>query len=366
MVKLDPWGSAQIESYERLMKEFGILPFSEVLKKVVDPHPYMRRGIIYGHRDFERVLEAMKKGKDYAMMTGFMPSGNPHLGHKMVMNQIVWYQKRKAILYVCVADIEAYTVRRIDRKKCVDFGLEYLSYLAASGLELNDNTVLYFQSAKNVAGYHAFSKLAARKVTFNELEAIYGTLTPGKIVSSLTQVADILLPQLEHGPMPTVVPVGSDQDPHIRLTRDIASRFKAEHRFILPSSTYHKFQTGLDGGKMSSSKPSSYIALDEREEEIRKKVMNAFTGGRVTLEEQKRLGGNPDICTVFELFAYHLEMDDKALGEIYRSCKEGRRLCGPCKRECVEKLVEMLHNLNEKKEEAMERVKEFVVLPDGT
>ncbi len=363
MVKLDPWGSAQVKSYKKLMKEFGIQPFSEILNKLDDPHPYMKRGIIYGHRDFGRVAEAMKKHEKFAMMTGFMPSGKAHLGHRMLMDQIVWYQKKRALVYVCIADVEAYTVRRISRKDCLKFGMDYLAYLAAMGLDAT-KAVLYFQSGKD-GKYHAFSKLAARKVTFNELEAIYGSLTPGKIVSALTQVADILLPQLEHGAMPTVVPVGSDQDPHMRLTRDIAARTKAEYGFILPSSTYHKFQTGLDGGKMSSSKPSSFIALDEDEKSIKKKVMNAVTGGRITLEEQKKLGGNPDVCTVFELFAYHVEKNDKELNRIYDECKAGKRLCGPCKKECAEKLAAMLKDLNEKKEVEKERIKEFVVLPDG-
>ncbi len=361
MTKLDPWGSVQIKSYEKLMKEFGIQPFKDVLSKIDNPHPYMKRGIIYGHREFGRIAEAIKKGKRYAMMTGFMPSGKAHLGHRMLMDQIVWYQNKGALTYVCIADIEAYTVRRISRKDCLKFGMDYLAYLAAMGLDAT-KAVLYFQSGKD-GKYHAFSKLAARKVTFNELEAIYGELSPGKIVSALTQVADILLPQLEHGTMPTVVPVGSDQDPHMRLTRDIAARFKAEYGFALPSSTYHKFQTGLDGGKMSSSKPSSYIALNEDESSIKKKVMNAFTGGRATLEEQKKLGGKPEICTIFELFAYHVEMDDKALREIYEACKAGKRMCGPCKKECAEKLVVMLKELNEKKEVAREKIKELVEVP---
>ena len=48
------------------------------------------------------------------------------------------------------------------------------------------------------------------------------------------QVADILLPQIEEfgGPKKVVVPVGVDQDPHIRLTRDIAHRLNEELGFI--------------------------------------------------------------------------------------------------------------------------------------
>lgn len=45
-------------------------------------------------------------------------------------------------------------------------------------------------------------------------------------MSVLTQVADILHPQVESEPAPTVVPVGLDQDPHIRLTRGVAHKLR--------------------------------------------------------------------------------------------------------------------------------------------
>ena len=358
MAKIDPWGSSLIESYEKLMKEFGIKPLEEILPKIRDPHPYMRRGIIYGHRDFDRVVDAMNKKERYAMMTGFMPSGKPHLGHKMVMDQIIWYQKNNALVYVCIADIEAYTVRRLDRETTKEYGMEYLLNLIALGLK-RKNTTVYFQSEKD-GGYHSLSKFAARKTTFNEMEAIYGELSPGKIVSALTQVADILLPQLEHGPMPTVVPVGSDQDPHIRLTRDIAARLKNEYGFVLPSSTYHKFQRGLDGGKMSSSRPASYIALDDDPEVVSRKVMNALTGGRETVEEQRKKGGIPEACSVFELFTFHAEENDKKLRRIYDECKAGERLCGPCKKECAERIVALIEKLREGREKAKNVVDKYI------
>ena len=109
----------------------------------------------------------------------------------------------------------------------------------------------------------------------------------------IIQVADILLPQLEEfgGPKNVIVPVGVDQDPHIRLTRDIASRLHEELGLLPPSSTYHRFLTGLSGDKMSSSKPSTAIYLNDTPKEASKKVKTAKTGGRESLKEQQELGG---------------------------------------------------------------------------
>ena len=82
------------------------------------------------------------------------------------------------------------------------------------------------------------SKFIAKKITFNEIKNIYGDTSPGKLVSALTQAADILHPQLKEfgGPRPVIVPVGADQLPHINFTRDIASRMESEFNFILPSA----------------------------------------------------------------------------------------------------------------------------------
>ena len=45
-----------------------------------------------------------------------------------------------------------------------------------------------------------------------------------EINSPLVQASDILSPQVYGEPAPTIVPVGADQDPHLRLTRDISER----------------------------------------------------------------------------------------------------------------------------------------------
>ena len=126
-----------------------------------------------------------------------------------------------------------------------------------------------------------------------------------------------------------------------------------------PASTYHKFMTGLQGGKMSSSVPESYIALTDPPEDGEKKVLRAKTGGRVTLEEQKKIGGEPDVCTVYELLLYHLIEDDNELLEVYKDCVGGTRMCGRCKKDAAERMREFLKEHQEKRELAKEGLGEF-------
>lgn len=386
--RIDPWtlggfGNSS-EDYQALIDEFGMEPM-EPYRTKYDSFRYIRRGIIFGHRDFKSISEAVEKKKPYAMMTGLMPSGKFHLGHKMVADEIIWFQRQNAEVFVCAADIESYLMRDIPFKEAKKIAVtEYLeNYLA---LGLNPKNVTFWFQSNYRSEYYRLRDMASKRVTFNELRAIYGELSPGKIISVLMQAADILHPQLPElgGPKPVVVPVGADQDPHIRLTRDIASRLNAvrigPHGTIIngtgkvseiepeaerdlpcipPSATYHKFMRGLSGGKMSSSDPKSYIALTDDPQTARKKIMSAQTGGRTTVEEQKKLGGVPEKCMIYELYLYHLIDDDLKLSEIYHECKNGSLLCGEDKKRCAELMVRFLEEHQKKKAKMREKAEKL-------
>jgi tryptophanyl-tRNA synthetase len=341
MKNIDPWSVADIKDYGKLLSEFGMDSFDRYQTRF-DTFRYIRRGIIFGHRDFGKIVNAIDKGKPWAMMTGLMPSGIFHLGHKMVADEIIWFQKMGGEIYVCAADMESYLMRDVSFEEARRIALEeYLTNYLALGLK-KKNLHFWFQS-DYIKKYYKLRDMLSKKVTFNELKAIYGTLSTGKIISVLDQAADILHPQLPEfgGPKPVVVPVGADQDPHLRLTRDLANRFHAEFKFIPPAATYHKFMSGLQGGKMSSSDAKSYIGLCESPDSARKKIMSAKTGGRATVEEQKKKGGEPEKCMIYELYLDHLIDDDLELSKIYHECREGKLMCGEDKARCA-KLVEKL------------------------
>ncbi len=360
---LDPWGHAMVRDYERLFKTFGIKPFKPLLSRIRNPMHLMRRGVVFGHRDYESVLDALENGDRPAIVTGFMPSGRFHFGHKMIADQLIYYQRLGFELFVPLADAEAYAVRKIPRSMVVDYALnQYVANLIALGLEKR-HLHIYFQTNYEVP-YYRLLQMSSRRVTGNEMEAIYGSLEPGKIVAALTQVADILHPQLEYfgGYRHVLVPVGVDQDPHIRLTRDIADRM-SEIKLTRPASTYHRFMTGLDGGKMSSSRPDYAIFLDDPVEDAVRKLRRALTGGRPTVEEQRKLGGEPEKCTVYEFYLYHLVLDDAKLLELYRRCREGEMLCGECKRIASEMLASWLREHHRRLEKARDRVLEYVEPP---
>ncbi|MTK64389.1 MAG: tryptophan--tRNA ligase [Methanobacterium sp.] len=332
---IDPWSSAVLD-YENLIEQFGIKPFADLLPEVDDPPVLMKRGIIFGQRDYGRIVKAMREKSEFAVVSGMMPSGKMHIGHKMIVDQLVWYQKHGADIFIPIADMESYSARDIEFEDSRELAIvEYLTNYIALGLDFKKKNIhCYLQSENKTVQNLAY--LTGRRVNLNEMKSIYGfsgSTNISHLYVPLVQVADILHPQLEEfgGPKPTVVPVGPDQDPHIRLTRDIADRLKNKFNFIAPSSTYHRFITGLTGDKMSSSKPKTAIFLSDKPEVAEKKIKTAKTGGRESLDEQKRLGGVPEDCVVYEMLLYHLVESDNELSEMFHDCKNGTMMCGECK-----------------------------------
>jgi len=352
--QIDPWSGEAPEDYSQLSEKFGIEPFEEVLDKLPDPSHQMRRNLIFGHRDFEKIAERINKGQDYAVMTGLMPSGKMHLGHKMVVDQLKWYQNHGASLYLCVADLESHITRDFSLEEAREIAFEeYLKNYQALGLDL-EKCHVYFQSESESVKRLAYT--LGKKVNFSELRAIYGyegDTSASRIFYPMIDVSDILRPQLEEyeGPIPTVVPVGIDQDPHLRLSRDVANRFESEFGFVPPSSTYGRLIQGLDGEKMSSSNPDNAIFLTDPVDEVKSKIDDAVTGGRHTIEEQREKGGKPEECMIYNFYVYHLIPDDEELLEVKEACESGEMTCGECKGKAFDLLKNFLEEHKEKREE---------------
>jgi tryptophanyl-tRNA synthetase len=343
-MKVDPFGESTIRDYEKLFVEFGIKPLKPLLKKVKKPHLFMRRGIDFAHRDFDKFLSSKKR----AVMSGIKPTGDFHLGSKMIAEKIIYFQREfNAKAFYAIADIEAYEDNGIPLEESAKTAVDNLADALALGLDPK-RAHIYKQSAEPRVQRLAF--IFAPKVTMNTFNAIYGKRKLGLYMAALLQSGDILMPEIEFGFKSVLVPIGVDQDPHMRLTRDIAAKFKMP----LPCSIYNKFFRALDGSaKMSKRSPLSYMTLNDSPEMVKKKIANALTGGRDTVAEQERLGGRPEKCVVYELLYYHFELDDKRIVELYNECKSGKLTCGDCKRRAVEKITRYLLKHQTKKKRMM-------------
>ena len=364
-----PWEVSGEVDYKRLIREFGVSPLKE-LPEVFNKNHLFRRKIVFAHRDIQRILETIKNKKPFVLMTGLVPSGKFHIGHMSLVQQIIFWQLLGAKIYIAVADLEAYNVRNqtLDesRKIAVE---EYIKNYMALGLSPK-NCEIYFQSnrskeVRKASAYYRLQNLLAKYATFNEFKAVYGDITPSKMISALIQASDMLHPQLPEfnkKPLPTLVPVGIDQDPHLRLARDISQRIK-NPKFLQLSSTYQVFVPNLKGeGKMSSSDPFSYIALSDSPEEVGHKIRKyAFSGGKDTIEEHRKYGGNPDVDVSFQYLRMLFEPDDKKLEKIEKDYRSGKLLTSELKEILINKINAFLKEHQKKRKQAEKQINKFIL-----
>jgi tryptophanyl-tRNA synthetase len=361
-VRLDPWGETSVDNYERLHSEFGIERMDSVLPRFKSPSLHMRRGIDFGQRDLGRILDAIDNNKPFAVMSGIKPTGVFHLGTKMTADDMIYFQSLsdKATVFYAIADVEAYNDNGLSLNESAKIAVQNVADILALGLD-PERAIVYKQSQE--IRVMRLATIFSGGVTNNMLRAIYGERQVGLYLSALIQAGDIIMPQLPEfgGPKPVVVPVGADQDPHIRLTRDLANGFHKDFGFIPPSSIYHKLIRSLDGAtKMSKRSASSSFTLSEDPSSAARKVMAGFTGGRPTVEEQRRIGGEADKCPIYDLYLFHFAIEDEYAKRVYDECYGGIRMCGDCKKELAALVKKYLEEHQRKRESLMKDAEELL------
>lgn len=358
MTNIDPWsssGPADDEDYDRIIREFGIEEFDEKFRLKMIKNRFIRRKIIFGHRDLGLIFKAIEKNQPWAVMSGIKPSGSFHLGTLTTALEIVEFQKMGGKAYYCIADIESWEDNGISYEDAEPDAIDNLADILALGLDPSpDKAYIWRQSKEPIVKDVCFK--VSRLVTQNMLNAIYGEKTFGLYLSALIQVGDIIIPQILEGPQPTVVPVGIDQDPHIRLTRDLTRRYYKG--FFLPGATYHYLLPGIDGSeKMSKRNPNSCFTFNDPIDSIKDIIQNALTGGRRNKKEQQELGGEPQKCMIYKMLMYTFEENDEKLAKSFQECVQGRLMCGDHKKECIEKVLNFIKNHHKKKEKLIDKAR---------
>jgi tryptophanyl-tRNA synthetase len=111
---------------------------------------------------------------------------------------------------------------------------------------------------------------------------------------------------------------------------------------------------------MSASNDISAIFMTDSAKQIAKKINKyAFSGGRDTLEEQKKYGGNPDVDVAYQYLSFILE-DDEELQKINDDYRAGKLMTGELKAICIKQLQEFVASFQESRAKVTdETVKHF-------
>ena len=103
---------------------------------------------------------------------------------------------------------------------------------------------------------------------------------------------------------------------------------------------------------------TSIFTMDSPET-VKKKIWNAFTGGKGTAAEQRKTGADPTVCSIFQYYFFLFEEDSTKLSEREHKCREGEILCGECKKDIAEKLNKFLEKHREGREKAKDIIGEY-------
>ena len=359
--KVTPWEVTGDIDYDLLAERFGTTPIDEKLTKRLEKygniHPMLKRGIFYSHRNLDTVLNEYDKGNKFVLYTGRGPSGHTHLGHLMPWIFNKWIQDTFGCeMYFQMTDDEKFLFKsdltlEDTRSKAYENALDFV----ALGFDKKKTKIIL--DSENIKTLYPIALKVSKKVNFSTAKAVFGfdnTTNIGSIFFTSVQAAPAFLAtELQGKQVPCLIPCGIDQDPHFRVARDVAPGLG----YPKPSLVYCKMFPGLSGGdKMSSSDENATIYTTDSSKQVKKKVGRAFTGGCVSVEEQRKDGGNPAVCAVFKYNYYLFEHDDKKLDEMAEKCRNGEILCGECKVALTEKINVFLEKHQEKREKAKEIV----------
>jgi len=357
-----PWEARGKIDYDKLIQEFGVERLSEPLLARINTlagglHPLLRRGFFFAHRDLSLVLDDYEAGRGFFLYTGRAPSKAPmHIAHIVPFIATRWLQHSFGVnTYIEIPDEEKFLAKKVDSLEEVEPYIRQ-DILNIAALGFDENKTFIFRDSEYIGKMYRPAVLVARHINLSTARAVFG-------FDNETSIGLIFYPALQIVPTlfenrRPLIPCGIDQDPYFRLQRDIAPRLNRYKTAELLS----KLAWGLTGpeSKMSASEPETAIMLNDPPEVVKKKIMNAFTGGRATVEEQRKLGGVPEVCTVFHWYSLLFEEDDKKLEERYWACKTGKLLCGECKAELVKRINHFLALHNEKVKDIEKKVSKYM------
>ena len=316
-----------------LVKTFGAELISQLRDK---PNFYtFKSDLIYSYRDFDKFFTALKKGEKCAIVSGLNASGTIHFGHKAVFDTNLFFQKKFGIpVFIPISDDESYVSKKVkSQEEALENSMKLAKELIAYGFDPKKTYIIIDQIFTNI--YNLAIKLSTH-VTLSEIKATYGYQNednPGLFFYPTVQSAHILFPQEKFGIKNVLVPIGPDEDAHLRICRDIAGRMG----YNKPAVLHARFLPGLDGEKMSKSRANAIFFRDD-EKTIRHKIGKAYSGGAKTVEEHRKYGGKPEEdISIFYLSRFFLS--EKKSEDLKNKYKKGEILSSEVKKMFADKVA---------------------------
>lgn len=364
-MKVTPWEATGKIDYDKLIKDFGVKPLEKSTlsrwHKHVAEHYMERRGIFFAHTNMDRVLSALDKNEKLYLYTGRAPSGPVHLGHLVPWLYAAHLQRETgATMLFQIPDEEKFLFKDgVSPADSQVWAHDNILDIIACGFDPEKTKI--FLDTEYAGHMYKHAVQVAKKTTASTAKALFGLKNEdnvGKYFYSCMQSVPAFLPTIMEGkPTQVLIPCAIDQDVHFRLTRDVAAGLG----YPKPATILCRFLPSLEGGgKLSTSSGVSINTIDT-EKELRTKINKyGFSGGKDTIEEHRKVGGNPDVDAAFQLL-YFFHPDDEYIAKLAADYRSGTLLSGELKKIAADYLWEFLQKHQERREAAKKRVEQFML-----
>lgn len=349
--------------YDKLVAQFGTRRIEPELlarfEKLTGhkPHPLLRRGMFFSHREFDKILDRYEQGKPFFLYTGRGPSSDTiHIGHMIPFVFTKWLQDVFNVpLVIQLTDDEKFLFKHeLKAEQTREFSHSNARDIIAVGFDFKKTFIFSDFDYVGGAFYRNVVKIS-RQISFNQAKATFGfndSDNIGKIHFCSVQAAPSFsnsFPNIfgDTSNIPCLIPCAIDQDPYFRLTRDVAVKLK----YPKPALIHSRFFPALQGPqtKMSASDANSSIFMNDTPNQIKNKInKHGFSGGRETEEEHRKYGGDTEVDVAYQYLSFFLD-DDEELARIGEDYRAGRLLTGQLKARCIQMLQEFVKDFQARK-----------------
>ncbi|KAM0093896.1 hypothetical protein ACP6JD_002739 [Aspergillus fumigatus] len=355
---VDESGKLLPVDYDKLVREFGATRISKELLERFErvtgrrPHRFMRRGIVFSHRDLNLILDRYEKGQPFYLYTGRGPSSDSmHVGHTIP------FEFTKCVKYMHSQKIEVDDAKKYAKANAKD--------IIAVGFDMKKTFIFSDFDFVGGAFYENICRMAKR-ITINSVRGTFGfndSNNVGEFHFCATQSATAFATSFPHifgtdrkkvSSIPCLIPCAIDQDPYFRQCREHAEKMK----YKKPSLIHAIFLPALQGpgSKMSASVETSAIFMNDAPNRIKNKINKyAFSGGQDTAELQRQLGANTKDDVPFQYLTFFME-DDEELERIRVAYEKGEMLTGEVKQKCIAELQAYVQAFQERRAQVTDEI----------
>ncbi|KHN95589.1 tryptophanyl-tRNA synthetase [Metarhizium album ARSEF 1941] len=303
------------------------------------PHRYLRRGIVFSHRDLHLILDRYQSGLPIYLFTGRGPSSDSlHLGHSIPFEFTKWLQETLGAKLILMLtddmkilhdkDLPIQHVRKYDIANATDilaFGFDLPKTFMFSNMDYVGGA--FYQNIISIARHITVSSIKeALGFTDDDNVGMFyccSTQSAGCFASSFPGILTANKSSLRT--IPCLIPCSYDIDGYFAEVRKHAGKMGE----LPPSFLYSSLLPSLQGGgqKMSASVKTSAIYLTDEPDVVREKIHAAFPIGQNSMD------------VALEWLRFFLE-DDEELATIQRKHHAHQLLSVELREILVEVIIE--------------------------